>query len=111
MGTTSREVTARPGATGPDLDRIKSSDDAHAPDLDSRAVGLLGRAGLSHRAALRRPDGRRHDASGDLLEGPRPRPLEMRLRPALAPSGRWALWREPVPPRQAPPAPGHPEAL
>ena len=66
---------------------------------------------MPDRAALRPADGRRDDAPGDVPAGPRSRALAVRLRPALAPARRRPLRREPVPPGQAPPAPGRPEAL
>jgi hypothetical protein len=40
-----------------------------------------------------------------------PEPLERRLRAAVAPARRRPLRREPEPPLQAPPVPGHPQAV
>ncbi len=74
-------------------------------------AGFLGRGGLPDRAALRHAHGRRHDASGDVPEGPGARSVALRLRSALPPPRRRPLRREPVPPGQAPAAPGRPEAF
>ena len=73
--------------------------------------GLLGAQGVPDRPALR-PGGRRRDLpSRDAAAGPRPRALEDRLRPALAPAHRRPLRRKPEPPAALLPVPGLDQTL
>ena len=80
-------------------------------DLILEPAPVLGRTGLLSGPDVRRRGRRRHDDPRHLLPRPRSAALAGRLRPALAPSGRRPLRREPQPGPETPPVPGHHEAV
>ena len=83
---------------------------ALVPGPDPGPAAVLGRAGLRDPAALRHGGRRRHLPPGDHAARARPRALERRLRPALAPPHRRPLRREPQPAAALLPVPGDHEA-
>ncbi len=87
----------------------RSHDDL--PGSAARPAALLGRPRLRDPAALRPRGGRGNHAPRHVPARPRPRALEGRLRPALAPPHRRPVRREPEPAPAPPPVPGDPQAV
>src|SRR4051812_21909222 len=69
------------------------------PGSDPHAPSLLGRAGLRHPPAIRHGDGGRNFPPGDGAALAWAGRMARLLRPAVPPSDRRPLWREPQPPR------------
>jgi hypothetical protein len=84
----------------------------HVPTRsDLRAVALLGRSRLRHRATGRCRGRRRDLPPGHLPAGPRPRAVERGLRAVLPPPRRRPLRREPQPSGRVLPVPGRAQAV
>ena len=94
-------VFSRPLSVGIDRD---------VPEPDPEAVRVLGVTWVRAAAAARCRGRRRHDAPRDVPASARSGALERRVRSTVAPPRGRPLWREPEPPLQAPPVPGHPQA-